>query len=83
LIVDPIADDGLGVNQSIADLPVNRVVGKEPSQICRLERDELVTQVLEHSLCVEDVEEIAGVIAVPMEVEWQDLGRVEADWIVE
>jgi hypothetical protein len=82
-IVDPIAEDGLGIQQSIADLFVDGVVGKEPPQVRRLERDELIIQVLEHSLGIEDVEEKPGVVSVPMEMEWQDLGRIEADWVVD
>jgi hypothetical protein len=83
LTVDPIADDRLGVQQSIADLLVDRVVGKEPPQVSRFERDELAFHVLENPLGIEHMEEVAGVVSVPMEMEWQDLGRVEADWIVE
>jgi hypothetical protein len=83
LIEDPITDDGLGIQQSIADLLVDGVVRKEPSQIRRLEWDELILQVLEDSLGIEDMEEVAGEVSEPMQVDWQDLDWVEADWVVD
>jgi hypothetical protein len=70
LIIDPIADDGLGIQQSIADLLVDGVIREEPSEVSRFEWHVLVPHVLEHSLRVEDVEEKAGVVRVPMQVDW-------------
>jgi hypothetical protein len=83
LIVDPIADDGLGIQQSIADLLVDVVAREEPSQVSRLEWHVFVLHVLEDSLGIEDMEEVAGVISVAMEVVRQDLDWVEADWVVD
>jgi hypothetical protein len=83
LITDPIADNSPGFQEGIADLLVDAVAREEPSQIRRLEWDELVIQVLEHPLGVQVVKEEPGVIAVLMEGDWQDLGGVEADWVVE
>ena len=83
LIADPIADDRLGLQEGIPDLLVDLVAGEEPPQVRRLERDELILHVLEDPLGVEDVEEEPGIVGVPVEVERQDLGWVEADWVVE
>ena len=83
LIADPIADDRLGLQEGIPDLLVDFVAGEEPPQVRRLERNELILDFLEHPLRVEDVEEEPGVVGVPMQVERQDLGWVEAYWVVE
>ena len=82
-MADPIADNGLGLQQRITDLLVDGIAGEEPPQVRRLERDELVLHVFQHPLGIEDVEEEPGIIAVPMKVEGQDLGGVEADGVVE
>jgi hypothetical protein len=83
LVVDPIADDGLGLQEGFPDLLVNGVAGEEPPQVGRLERHELVVQVLENPLGVEDVEEEPGIVGVPMKMERQDIIGVEAYRVVE
>jgi hypothetical protein len=70
LIIDPIANDGLGIQQSVADLLVDAVIWEEPSEVSRLEWHVLVLQVLEDSLGIKDMEEVAGVISIPMQVDW-------------
>ena len=83
LIADPIADDRLGLQEGVPDLLVDLVAGEEPPKVRRLERHELILHVLEHPLGVKDVEEEPGIVRVPVEVERQDLGWVEAYWVVE
>ena len=83
LIADPIADDRPGLQESVPYLLVDLVAGEEPPQVRRFERDELVLDFLEHPLGVEDVEEEPGIVRVPVKVERQDLGGVEAYRVVE
>jgi hypothetical protein len=83
LAIDPVADDRLGRQEGFPDLLIDFVAREETPQVCRLERNELIGHVFEHSLSVEEVDEVPGIVRVSVEVEWQDLGRVEADWVVE
>jgi hypothetical protein len=70
LIIDPIADDGLGLQQSVADLLVDVVAREEPSEVSRFQWHVLILHVLQDSLGVKDMEKVAGVISVPMQVDW-------------
>jgi hypothetical protein len=41
-----------------------------------------VVQVLKDSLGVEDVEEVSGVVSVPVQMQRQNVHGIEANWVV-